>query len=54
MTPLRKAVQDYLVLRRRLGFKLQKAGKALPKRIVTQEGIFPMDVAAKEFPNRKY
>ena len=30
------------------------AGKTLPKRIVTQEGIFPMEVAAKEFPNRKY
>ncbi|CAN5305606.1 ABC transporter substrate-binding protein [soil metagenome] len=31
-----------------------KAGKSLPKRIVTQEGIFPMEVAAKEFPSRKY
>ena len=31
-----------------------KAGKSLPKRIVTQEGVFPMEVAAKEFPNRKY
>ncbi|CAN5868256.1 ABC transporter substrate-binding protein [soil metagenome] len=31
-----------------------KAGKALPKRIVTQESIFPMEVAAKEFPSRKY
>ena len=31
-----------------------KAGKTLPKRIVTQEGIFPMEVAAKEFPSRKY
>jgi simple sugar transport system substrate-binding protein len=31
-----------------------KDGKALPKRIVTVEGIFPMEVAAKEFPNRKY
>ena len=30
------------------------AGKALPRRIVTQEGIFPMEVAAREFPNRKY
>jgi ABC-type sugar transport system substrate-binding protein len=30
------------------------AGKALPKRIVTQEGVFPQEVAAKEFPNRKY
>jgi ABC-type sugar transport system substrate-binding protein len=30
------------------------AGKAIPKRIVTQEGIFPMESAAKEFPNRKY
>ena len=31
-----------------------KAGKTLPKRIVTKEGIFPMEVAAKEFPKRKY
>ena len=31
-----------------------KAGKAVQKRIVTEEGIFPMEVAAKEFPNRKY
>ena len=31
-----------------------KAGKQLPKRINTQEGIFPMETAAKEFPNRKY
>ena len=30
------------------------AGKKLPKRIVTTEGVFPMEVAAKEFPNRKY
>jgi len=30
------------------------AGKTLPKRIVTVESIFPMEVAAKEFPNRKY
>lgn len=31
-----------------------KAGKPLPKRILTQEGIFPMEVAKSEFPNRKY
>jgi ABC-type sugar transport system substrate-binding protein len=31
-----------------------KAGKTPPKRIVTKEGIFPMEVAAKEFPSRKY
>ena len=31
-----------------------KAGKTLPKRIVTQESVFPMEVASKEFPNRKY
>jgi len=31
-----------------------KAGKTLPRRIVTEEGIFPMEVAAKEFPKRKY
>jgi simple sugar transport system substrate-binding protein len=30
------------------------AGKQLPKRIVTQEGIFPMEVAKAEFPKRKY
>jgi simple sugar transport system substrate-binding protein len=30
------------------------AGKSVPKRIVTKEGIFPMEVAAKEFPSRKY
>jgi ABC-type sugar transport system substrate-binding protein len=30
------------------------AGKPVPKRIVTNEGIFPKEVAAKEFPNRKY
>lgn len=31
-----------------------KAGKTLPKRIVTNETVFPAEVAAKEFPNRKY
>ena len=31
-----------------------KAGKSLPKRIVTEEGVFPQEVAAKEFPNRQY
>ena len=31
-----------------------KAGKEQPKRINTKEGIFPMETAAKEFPNRKY
>ncbi len=31
-----------------------KAGKPVQKRIVTEEGIFPMEVAAKEFPKRKY
>jgi galactofuranose transport system substrate-binding protein len=30
------------------------AGKTLPKRIVTKESVFPMETAAKEFPNRKY
>jgi integrase len=37
MTPLRKAVHDYLVLRRSLGFKLHKAGKALPAFITFME-----------------
>ena len=31
-----------------------KAGKQLPKRIVTEEGVFPAEVAQKELPNRKY
>lgn len=31
-----------------------KAGKPVKKRIVTEEGIFPMEVAAAEFPKRKY
>ena len=30
------------------------AGKAVPKRITTKEGIFPAELAAKEFPNRRY
>ncbi|MCE5286157.1 MAG: substrate-binding domain-containing protein [Pelosinus sp.] len=30
------------------------AGKTLEKRILTKEGVFPADVAAKELPNRKY
>lgn len=30
------------------------AGKPVPKRIVTEEGIFPMETAAAEFPKRKY
>ena len=30
------------------------ANKPVPKRITTQEGVFPAEVAAKEFPNRKY
>ena len=31
-----------------------KAGKTLERRIVTKETVFPMEVAAKELPNRKY
>jgi simple sugar transport system substrate-binding protein len=31
-----------------------KAGKTIPKRIVTDETVFPAEVAAKEFPNRTY
>lgn len=30
------------------------AGKTIPKRIVTIEGVFPAETAAKELPNRKY
>jgi len=30
------------------------AGKPVAKRITVQEGVFPAEVAAKEFPNRKY
>jgi galactofuranose transport system substrate-binding protein len=29
-------------------------GKTVPKRVITKEGVFPAEVAAKEFPNRKY
>ncbi|GAB3765275.1 ABC transporter substrate-binding protein [Ramlibacter monticola] len=39
---LMKAVQDVV------------AGKTVPKRIVTEETVFPMESAAKEFPKRKY
>jgi ABC-type sugar transport system substrate-binding protein len=30
------------------------AGKEIPRRIVTEESVFPMEVAAQEFPKRKY
>jgi galactofuranose transport system substrate-binding protein len=30
------------------------SGKTLPRWIKTNEGVFPAEVAAKEFPNRKY
>jgi galactofuranose transport system substrate-binding protein len=30
------------------------AGKAVPKRITVEEGVFPAETAAKELPNRKY
>ena len=30
------------------------AGKPVPKRITISESVFPAEVAAKEFPNRKY
>jgi len=30
------------------------AGKPVPPRIITTEGIFPKEVAAAEFPKRKY
>jgi galactofuranose transport system substrate-binding protein len=30
------------------------AGKAIPKRIVTEESVFPKEVAAQELPKRKY
>jgi galactofuranose transport system substrate-binding protein len=30
------------------------AGKTIPRRIITQEGVFPKETAAQEFPNRKY
>ena len=30
------------------------AGKEQPKWVKTKEGVFPMETAAKEFPNRKY
>ena len=31
-----------------------KAGKPVPRRIVTEEGVFPAEVAAQELPKRKY
>ncbi len=31
-----------------------KAGKPVPKRLTVTEGVFPAEVAAKEFPKRKY
>ena len=31
-----------------------KAGQPVAKRIVVNEGVFPAEVAAKEFPNRRY
>jgi simple sugar transport system substrate-binding protein len=31
-----------------------KAGKTLPKRIVTEEGVFTQEDAAKAFPTRQY
>jgi galactofuranose transport system substrate-binding protein len=31
-----------------------KAGETLPRWIKSIEGVFPAEVAAKEFPNRKY
>lgn len=34
--------------------QMVKAGKPVPKRITVNEGVFPAEVAAKEFPNRKY
>jgi simple sugar transport system substrate-binding protein len=30
------------------------AGKTIPRRIVTEEGVFPKETAAEEFPKRKY
>jgi ABC-type sugar transport system substrate-binding protein len=30
------------------------AGKPIPKRIITEESVFPMEVAARELPQRKY
>lgn len=30
------------------------AGKPVPKRIMSIEGVFPAEVAAREYPNRKY
>jgi ABC-type sugar transport system substrate-binding protein len=30
------------------------AGKPLPRRIVTEESVFPREIAAQELPNRKY
>jgi len=37
MTTLRTAMHEYLVLRRRLGFTLHKAGKVLPAFVTFME-----------------
>ncbi|MEX5746170.1 ABC transporter substrate-binding protein [Massilia sp. X63] len=34
--------------------QMVKAGKPVPKRITVNEGVFPAEVAAKEFPKRQY
>ena len=34
--------------------KYVAVGKSVPRRIVTKEGVFPMDQAANAFPSRKY
>src|SRR5689334_18131576 len=33
---------------------LKAAGKPIPRRMVTEEGVFPKETAAQEFPKRKY
>jgi simple sugar transport system substrate-binding protein len=30
------------------------AGEKVERHIMTKEGVFPMETAAREFPNRKY
>ncbi|MNT95817.1 ABC transporter periplasmic-binding protein YtfQ precursor [compost metagenome] len=35
-------------------FQAMIAGKPVAPRIVTEERVFPAEVAAKELPNRKY
>ena len=49
MKPLREAVQEYLSMRRALGFKLQKAGQALVDFVAFMEKHLPCAPSTGEF-----